>query len=108
MFLLILFILFCYILFLSILDSRKIQRQNSDREQHWPPYTPRESPEIPIDLSDPNASPEMLLAVGNSSLDHAILRLVAKIHRASFIPSKDIGIGSNPIDSIEQKSDFSG
>jgi hypothetical protein len=78
MFLLILFILFCYILFLSTLDSRKNQQQNSDREQHWPPYAPSESPEIPVDLSDPNTSPETLLEVGYSSQNPEILRLVAR------------------------------
>jgi hypothetical protein len=69
--LLILFFLFCYILFLFVSGSQPVKRQSSDREQYWPPYEHSVSPEIPVDLSDPNTSPEMLLAVGNNP---AILR----------------------------------
>jgi hypothetical protein len=77
MWLLILFFLFCYILFLFVSGSQPVKRQSNDREQYWPPYEPSVSPEIPVDFSDPNTSPETLLAVGNSSLNPAILRLVA-------------------------------
>jgi hypothetical protein len=77
MWLLILFFLFCYILFLLVSGSQSTKRRN-DGQSYWSDYEPTVSPEIPVDLSDPNTSPETLLEVGYGSQNSEILRLVAR------------------------------